>query len=306
MSVEELNRLFGIPGLAEFEEGNGGLTKLVIAAEGSLAEVYLLGAHVTSWTPAGGEDVLWLSRESRYEIGKPIRGGIPICHPWFGPLEGDSSAPIHGYVRLTCLEVESISPTDDGGVSAVLWRRFGKPPGDNWPGDFELRLRVTVGRSLSVAAETLNRGQRDLVISEALHTYFRVSDVRKVRVTGLAGAAYWSKATGGRAVQGPEPLTFTAQTDSVYRHSAGEVVLHDPQMLRAINVAKRGSKSTVVWNPWIEKAAAMPDFGDDEWPEMLCIEAANALDDAVAVPPGKTHVIETIISVEPCRHGVTV
>ncbi len=301
MNIDELNRQFGIPGIAEFADGNGELTKLVIAAEGSVAEVYLLGGHVTSWTPVGGKDVLWLSRASHYEIGKPIRGGIPICLPWFGPLEGDPSAPMHGYVRLTCLNVESVAMNDGGGVSALLWGKFEEPPAENWPGDFELRVRVTVGRSLSVAAEMLNLGHKGLVLNEALHTYFRVSDVRKVRVTGLAGAAYWSKLTGARALQGPEPLTFAAQTDRVYVNSAGEVVLHDPQMGRDIRITKRGSKSTVVWNPWIAKAAAMPDFGDDEWPEMLCIETANTLDDAAAIPPGKTHTMETIISVGPCE-----
>jgi D-hexose-6-phosphate mutarotase len=299
MDIEDLNRQFGIPGVAEFEDGKGDLARLVIAAEGSVAEVYLLGGHVTRWTPVGGQDVLWLSRASHYEIGKPIRGGIPVCLPWFGPLDGDPSAPIHGYVRLTCLNVESVAMNDDGSVSAVLWRKFEEPPAENWPGNFELRVRVTVGPSLSVAAEVLNLGQRDLVLGEALHTYFRVSDVRKVSVTGLAGAGYWNKVTGTRAVQGPDPVTFAAQTDRVYLNSAGEVVLHDEQMGRDIRIAKRGSKSTVVWNPWVEKAAAMPDFGDDEWPEMLCIETANALDDSVAIPPGKMHTMETIISVRP-------
>jgi D-hexose-6-phosphate mutarotase len=300
MNIEELNRQFGIPGVAEFADGEGDLTRLVIAAEGSLAEVYLLGGHVTRWIPEGGQDVLWLSRASHYEVGKPIRGGIPVCLPWFGPLAGDPSAPIHGYVRLSLLNVESVAFNDDSSVSAVLCRKFEKPPAGNWPGDFEVRLRVTVGRSLSVAAEMLNLGHKDLVLSEALHTYFRVSDVRKVRVTGLAGATYLDKLTGARTVQGPEPLTFTAQTDRVYVNSAGEVVLHDPQMGRDVRIAKRGAKSTVVWNPWIEKAAAMPDFGDDEWPEMLCIETANALDDVVTIPAGKTHTMETIISAGPC------
>ncbi len=302
MTIEELNRQFGIPGVVEFEDGNGDLTKVVIAAAGSVAEVYLLGGHVTRWLPEGGRDVLWLSRQSQYEVGKPIRGGIPVCLPWFGPLEGDPSAPMHGYVRLALMNFESVTMNDDGGVSVVLRRKVQEPPGENWPGDFELRLRIAVGRSLSVSAEMLNLGQRDLVLSEALHTYFRVSDVRKVRVTGLAGERYWDKVLDARAVQGPEPLTFSAQTDRVYGSSAGEVVLHDPQMGRDIRIAKRGSKSTVVWNPWIDKAAAMPDFGDAEWPDMLCIETANALDDAAAVPPGKMHVMETIISVEPERN----
>lgn len=301
MSVDELNRQFGIPGVAAFEEGEGGLTKIVMAAQGSVAEVYLLGGHVTSWTPAGGEDVLWLSKKSQYAIGQPIRGGIPLCHPWFGTLEGNESAPLHGYVRVMPLDVESVELCDDGGVSALLWAKFSQPAGTAWPSDFEIRVHVTVGRSLSVTAETLNCGQADLVLSEALHSYFRVSDVRNVSVTGLAGEAYWSKVTGSEGVQGPEPLTFAAQTDRVYKHSSADVMLHDPGLGRTIHIAKRGSQSTVVWNPWIEKAAAMADFGDDEWPEMLCIETANALDDVVTIPPGETHVMETCISVGPAE-----
>lgn len=297
MSLDELNRQFGIPGVAAFEEGEGGLTKIVISAEGSVAEVYLLGGHVTSWTPAGGKDVLWLSRKSRYVIGQPIRGGIPVCHPWFGALEGNEFAPMHGYVRVMPLDVESVELREDGGVTAVLWAKFSQPAGGNWPSDFEIRLRVTVGRSLSAAAETVNCGQADLVLSEALHSYFRVSDVRKVSVTGLAGEAYWSKVTGSEGLQGPEPLRFAAQTDRVYKGSTATVELHDPGLGRTIIIAKRGSRSTVVWNPWIEKASAMEDFGDDEWPEMLCIETANALDDAVTIPPGEAHVMETDISV---------
>jgi D-hexose-6-phosphate mutarotase len=298
MNIEDLNSQYAIRGVAEFMEGSGDLTRLVMAAEGAVAEVYLLGGHVTSFRPAGGADVLWLSRASSYEVGKPIRGGIPICHPWFGPLESDPSAPMHGYVRTTELGVVSIALTDDGGVTAVLGKRFDRPAGRDWPGDFELTVRVTVGRSLSVAVRTSNIGGADLVISEALHSYFRVSDVRSVNVTGLAGDDYYCKLTGETARQGPEPLTFAAQTDRIYKGSTGEMVLHDPGMGRAIRVAKRHSRSTVVWNPWIEKAAAMADFGDDEWPGMLCIETANAMEDAVTIAPGEMHEIETIISVE--------
>jgi len=297
MSLDELNRQFGIPGVAAFEEGQGGLTKIIMSAAGSVAQAYLLGGHVTSWIPPGGKDVLWLSRESRYGIGWPIRGGIPVCHPWFGALDGNESAPMHGYVRVIPLGVESVELCQDGGVTATMWAKFSQPAGVNWPSDFEVRVRVTVGRSLSVAVETLNCGQADLVLSEALHSYFRVSDVRNVSVTGLASGAYWSKVTGSEGVQNPEPLTLAAETDRVYKHSTAPVELHDPHLGRTILIAKRGSASTVVWNPWIEKAAAMPDFGDDEWPEMLCIETANALGDAVTIPPGEAHTMETCISV---------
>ncbi len=301
MSYKELNRQYGIPGVAEFEEGRGGLTSLVIAAEGSVAEIYLLGGHVTSWTPAGGSDVLWLSDKSHYAIGKPIRGGIPVCHPWFGPLAGNEAAPMHGYVRVMPMDVESVTLCDDGAVAVGLWAKFSRPDGGDWPSDFEIHLRVTVGKSLSVAAKTINCGRDDLVLTEALHSYFRVSDVRKVSVTGLAGREYWSKVTGGTGEQGSEPLTFAAETDRVYGDSTETVELHDPGLGRTIRIAKQGSRSTVVWNPWVEKAAAMEDFGDDEWPGMLCIETANALDDAITISPGDRHVMETQISVGPCE-----
>jgi len=296
MNIDDLNREFGIPGLAEFREGQGDLTQLVMAAEGSVAEVYLLGGHVTSFRPAGGQDLLWLSRKSHFEVGKPIGGGIPVCHPWFGALAADAAAPIHGYVRLAELDVESVSLTEAGGVQAVLGRRFGKAEKANWPGEFEVRVRVTTaGRSLSVAVETKNVGAGELVLTEALHTYFRVSDVRKVSVTGLAGEPYWCKVTDTTGREGGEPVTFTGQFDRVYKGAVGETVLHDGGMGREIRIAKRGSRSTVVWNPWIEKAAAMADFGDDEWPEMLCIETANALDDAVRIAPGASHEMETVL-----------
>ena len=297
MELEELNRQFGIPGVAEFQYGNGGLTKLVMSGQGSVAEVYLLGGHVTSFRPAGRADVLWLSEKSNFEVGKAIRGGIPICHPWFGPLEADPAAPMHGYVRLTELDVESVSLTDDDGVEAVLGKRFEKPAGMNWPGDYELRVRVTVGRSLTVAVETKNIGADELVVSEALHTYLAVSDVRKVSVTGLAGEAFWCKVTSTAGVESDEPVTFGGEFDRVYKGATGEVVLHDAGMGREIHVAKRGSRSTVVWNPWIKKAAAMADYGDDEWPGMLCIETANALEEAVRIAPGQTHEMATTVTV---------
>ena len=298
MNIDDLNSEYGIRGLAEFVEGCGDLTKLVMAGEGGVAEVYLLGGHVTSFRPAGGEDVLWLSEASHFEVGKAIRGGIPICHPWFAALASDPAAPIHGYVRTSELEVRGVELTDDGGVCALLGRRFQNAPTQGWPGGFELRVRVTVGRSLSLAVETENIGDGELIFNEALHTYFNVSDVRHVNVTGLAGEQYWCKVTGEEGRQGDEPITFAGQFDRVYKGATGETLLRDPRMGRKIRIAKRGSRSTVVWNPWIEKAAAMADFGDDEWPGMLCIEAANAMDDAVRIAPGESHEIETVISVE--------
>ena len=298
MTVDELNRRFGIPGAAGFEPGRGGLTRLAVIAPGGEAHVYLLGAHVTHWQPARGEPVLWVSRNSAFEVGRPIRGGVPVCHPWFAERPGDPGAPLHGPARLVEWSVASVERGPGGDVTAALTTAFGPGAGGR-EGDFELTCTVTVGSTLALALRTRNLGNEPLTVTEALHSYFRVADVRGVSVTGLEGCTYFGKVTGGpNQVQGDEPITFRGETDSVYLNTPADCVLHDPRMGRRIRVTKSGSMSTVVWNPWVDKARRMPDFGDDEWPEMLCIETANALDDAVTVPPGESHTLAARIRVE--------
>lgn len=295
MTINELNRKFGLRSMAKFVEGRGGLTKLVMTHELGRCELYLHGAHVTSYVPTGGKEVLWVSRKSLFEAGAPIRGGIPVCHPWFGPLEADPEAPMHGLARTSDFEVESVESIVPDGVSAVLKRRFAKADKPGRPGNYELRVRVTVGRSLCVACETRNLGRDELPLTEALHSYFGVSDVRKVSVMHLSGVEYFCKVKGAPGVEGAKPVTFKGEFDRVYTDTTVGAKIVDPGAKREINVSKRGSNSTVVWNPWTKKAAAMADFGDNEWPRMLCIEAANALSDAVRVPRGGKHVLETVI-----------
>ena len=299
MTWQRLNVQFGIPGAAEFEEGEGGLVRLAITAGGSKAQVYLLGGQVTSFVPAGGDDVFWVSDESAFAVGRPIRGGVPVCHPWFGEKADQPGAPLHGFVRLMPFDVESVAQQPDGEVTAVLSSKFGGGQ-VGWPSDFEVRHRITVGPELTLALETCNCGEEDMTITEALHSYFRVSDVRNVTVTGLAGREYFDKVTGqtGQRQQG-QAIAFVGETDRVYRQADGDCVLVDRGLDRQIRVAKSGSNSTVVWNPWAEKARAMADFGGEEWTGMLCVETANALDDVVTIPPGQSHTMRARISVEP-------
>ena len=300
MSIEKLNDAFGIAGAAVFEEDAHGLDRIAVtAADGSEAIVYLLGANVVHWRPAGAEPVLWLSKESTFCLGQAIRGGVPVCHPWFGNKSDDPAAPLHGFVRLMPWDVESVAQNDDGSVTVVLWTKFSQGSA-NWPGYFELRHRVTVGSALTLELETTDFGDEDLLITEALHSYFRVSDVRNVSIAGLAGCAYFDKVTGGaRQIQGDGPLTFAGETDNVYLDSRATCVLDDPGMGRRIYVAKRGSRSTVVWNPWIDKASRMQDFGDDEWTGTVCVETANARENAVTIRPGQSHTLAARISLEP-------
>ncbi len=300
MTVDELNKRFAILGVLSFDAGPGGLARANIRAAGASASIMLHGAHLTHYQPDGQEPVLWMSQKSWFEPGKPIRGGVPICFPWFGG-SGPAGSPIHGVVRLRAWEFISARVLADGRVEAVLATRSDDETRKFWPHDFVLKFTVTVGPSLTMALNTTNIGDAPFEIAEALHTYFAVSDIHRVMVRGLENHRYIDTAGGTHAErqQGDEPITFAAECDRDYVAAAGPVVLDDPGMSRRITIDKRGSESTVVWNPWTAKAARMPDFGDEEWPGMLCIETANIGDDAVTIKPGKSHTMEATITAKP-------
>lgn len=290
-TVQSLCEQFKIPGL-HFEAGQGGLTKAVVATPVASGEVYLHGAHVTSWQPAGHEPVLWMSRSSLFQPGKPIRGGVPICFPWFGPNASDASAPAHGFARTAMWEVAEARPTAEGGISMTLQTRI-DPFTVRFTVEFGSVLRMTLATELATGDSTSHR------FEDALHTYFSVSDVRNISITGLEQSRYIDKLDG--AAEKPATgvaIEFIGETDRVYFDSDSECHLHDPGRKRTIAVSKSGSHSTVVWNPWIAKSARMPDFGDHEWPEMVCIETANVGVNAVELAPKSIHSTTVVIRVQ--------
>lgn len=297
-----------LPASVRLDTGLGGLPRVRVDAPGGSAEVYLQGAHVTTWQPAGEDPVLWVSARSRFEAGVAIRGGVPICFPWFGPHPSDAAAPAHGFARLSQWELTGAhEDAVTGDVTVEL--RLGDSPATRasaWPHAFAAVYRVTVGTSLHLELAVTNRDTRDLDVSEALHTYLAVGDVRTVALDGLAGARYVDKVAAGgpeHARQGPEPVRVTAETDRVYAGTGATVTVVDPAGGRSVVVAKDGSRSTVVWNPWVSRARAMADVGDDEWPTMVCVEAANVLDDALVLAPGETHRLSTTLTVTHASTG---
>ncbi len=283
-----------LPESVVLAEGEGGLPVVRVATAVATGEVYLHGAHVTAWTPAGSDPVIWMSGESRFTPGEAIRGGIPICFPWFGAgREPGLAPPPHGFARLAGWRLLGAEERD-GEVTVTLRLTDADTAGVKaaaaWPHPFTATYAVTFGRELTVALTVENTGDAEISFEEALHTYLAVADVRTTAVQGLDGATYLDKAPGA----GPDhvtqegDVTFTEETDRVYA-SSGTVVVVDGGSGRRIGIAKEGSANTVVWNPWVDKAAAMPDFGDDEWPAMVCVETANALDDAVVLAAGQRH-----------------
>lgn len=250
--------------------------------------VYDHGAHVWAWQPAGHDPVVWMSERARFEDGKAIRGGVPICFPWFGPGRDGDLRPAHGFARITKWRRTDVSETD--GALVVEYELDETITGEqpNWPHPYRATFRASFGRDeLAMSLTVENTGEKEFSFEEALHTYLSVGDVRSVRITGLEGAEYLDKVTGERAEQVGE-VEFTSETDRIYSHP-GELVISDPTPGRRLTISKEGSANTVVWNPWIAKAEAMADFGDDEWTGMLCIEAGNVLDDAITLVPGERH-----------------
>jgi len=292
--ADSLNSRFGVPGVA-FRPGPGGLESVEVENGKATATVALQGAHVLAWAPRGEEPVVWLSEAARFAPGAAVRGGIPICWPWFGPHPTDAARPQHGVARTSEWQVVAVERLPDE-RTRLTFRLPDGHGGDAWPHRTEVLYVVTVGRTLELDLVTRNAGEEPLAIGQALHTYFRVSDYERVTVHGVEGCRYLDKVSGGEGLQ-DRPLTLSGTVDRVFLGSSRDCIIEDPGLSRAIRVAKRSSSSTVVWNPGI--AGAVGDYGPRGSREMLCLETANVADDVVRLAPHAVHVLFTRVSVGP-------
>jgi glucose-6-phosphate 1-epimerase len=289
-SVQELSTTFSIPGLT-FEAGRGGLIRARIETEAAQGELYLHGAHVTAWQPSGHEPVLWMSEHAVFAEGKAMRGGIPICFPWFGPHKTDATAPAHGYARTKVWQVTSSQMLGNGALRLTLETEIAP---------FEIAYQVDFGTSLELKLTTKLSSASPSTSSfeDALHTYFAISDIHSIRIQGLEEDSYIDKMDRGLVKQPTRaPVMFTEETDRVYINTIEQSSLIDTKLQRTTVVAKSGSRSTVIWNPWIDKSQRMADFGDDEWPNMVCIETANIAPNEVILSPGQAHATCVCISI---------
>ncbi len=294
--LDLLREQYGIPDAVEFGVGPNRLLRITVTTPQAEAVLHLHGAHLTHYRPHGQPPVLFLSRRSRFEPGAPIRGGIPIVFPWFGPNAADPAAPMHGFARVAEWRMESALQGADGAVALALRLDSFAATHPAWPHAYVLRFRVVIGAVLELCLEAENVAEEPVRFEEALHTYLAVGDARRVSVTGLAGAGFIDKTDGmRRKSQQPEALRLAGETDRVYTGMRAACVVDDPVWGRRLLVEKTGSETTVVWNPWIEKARALPDLADDEWREMLCIESGNAADNAISLPPGGRHEMRVTI-----------
>ncbi|MEZ4702069.1 MAG: D-hexose-6-phosphate mutarotase [Rhodothermales bacterium] len=299
LEIDQLSARFALGRQIMFVEGPGGLPMIELAHDQARATISLLGGQVLKFQPAGAEPVLWMSEKSLYEEGRAIRGGIPVCWPWFGPAPSDESLPNHGFVRNRLWEVRATRIVDGEAAQLRLGLSDDAEMLRMWPHPFDLELIITVDSALTVELVARNTGHFTYVCGGALHTYLIVGNVKDVLVHGLDGVSYIDQLRPEALKQQDGPIRFFEETDNIYLDTTAACVLEDPNLHRRIVVEKGGSKSTVVWNPWIAKSRRMADFGDDEYLEMVCIETANAGRDLVSVPPRGQHRLKTTLRVMP-------
>ena len=270
------------------ETGDGGLPFVRVQNRAGMARVCLLGATVTEFEPTGAHPVLWTSPNARYELGTPIRGGIPVCWPWFGQ-HATPGFPAHGFVRSQMWQVLRVEETADDRTMVVLGIEDNAESHQLWPYRYSLELKVTVGAGLDVTLVSKSRDERTIPYSAALHTYFRVSDITAIRIDGLDQVSYLSKVHNYEQFVDHGSILIGERVDRVYLNTESTCSINDPGFGRKVLVEKSGSRTTVVWNPWARLSAEMPELGADAYRQFVCVETVIGSQEQMVLPAGKTH-----------------
>jgi glucose-6-phosphate 1-epimerase len=283
-----------IPGHVTFARGNGNLPKIDITSDRSTAEIYLHGAHVTGFGKNDEPPLLFMSARSLFAPGQPIRGGVPICFPWFGNRDNE---PSHGFARVSEWQLVKTSCTPGGAVTLTL--ALPPIPGREAAKALRTELVVTVADTLTMELITANEScEETQVIENCLHTYFHVGDIAQVFITGLEGVPFDDFAAGAggvRKLENGSTLRITRETNRVYPNTTGPVEIRDENLKRTIRVEKSGSRSTVVWNPWTTQKLP-DDFDPAEHKAMVCVESGNVKQNKLALAPGKAAGLKVMLS----------
>ena len=299
-NIEDLNKTFSLQdgnNLLRFKFGEGNIPVVEIQNDQASAIISLQGAHILRWKPHSSDEVIWLSEEATFASGKSVRGGIPICWPWFGAHESDDSYPAHGFARTVLWQV-SESKILSAGETQITFRlvtneveasHFKQSIKEMWPLNTIAEYRVTISEKLSLQLTTFNHSDETMTIGQALHTYFKVDDVSKTHIDGLDEKSYLDKTDNFKTKVQNGAVTVSAEVDRIYLNTADAVTIDDGK--RKISIKQKGSLSTVVWNPWKEVANKMGDLGEEGYLKMLCVETANAADDVVNIKAGQSHTL---------------
>ncbi len=289
MELKAINLKFSIQDKIVFQEENN-LQMAVIVNDYATAIVSLYGGQILSFKPHGSEDLLFVSSESYFEQGKAIRGGIPLCFPWFGAHPKNSNFPNHGFARLKNWEVVSTEQLITGETRLVISLSDDEETKSLWPDTFQTILEVVIGQSLLIKWSVKNLGDEPFSITQALHSYFKVGDINRTTITGLEGTSYME------AIRSEEPFSgeiaairISREVDRSYTDTEAPCKITDSEYKRTIKISKTGSLSTVLWNPWEQLSVKMKDLGDQDYLNFVCVETANVMHNEVKIDPQGSH-----------------
>jgi len=282
--IAALNERFGLERRLRFTEGKSGMTKVELTFDQARLELYLQGAHITRYQPAAGIEVLWMSDSALYQPGKALRGGIPLCWPWFGAHAYHSDMPQHGYARTSQFQISS-TRADHQVTSIILTLDAAQTPLPDFALEFEIRLSDVLWmemRSQNLSASTLT-------LSNALHSYFAISNRQQVTIPSVTQLTYLDKPQNYRSQQQTSAIIFDSEVDRVYQAPPARIDFFDQERNINTSIESWGNNNLVIWNPGEQKARQMNDFDDNGFEQMICIEPANALAQSVNLLPGEYH-----------------
>jgi len=298
IDIPKLEDKFGVNGKIGFSKPENNLLFLTVENQSATASICLYGAQVTSYKPRGSKDLLWMSPDSSFEVGKPIRGGIPVCFPWFGPHKTDPAKPQHGFARLMYWDVVETANKPGGETSVKLQLNSSEATKEYWPYDFSAEMTIIVGQKLQVSLKVINSDDQPFEYTCALHSYYNVSDIENIAITGLLGVSYHSQLEPGEFIQVTPKIEINKAETRHYHNTDATCLIEDTIFERKIRVAKSGSKITTVWNPGKETCATIGDMTNDAFKTFVCVEAVNAFDDVITLSPGDSHTTSAMIGLE--------
>ena len=290
-----LNAAHAIPGILSFQENTNELISAHITNSLATGRVFLQGAHISNFQACDQEPLLWLSRTSFFLPQKAIRGGIPICWPWFGDHPDDPDKPAHGFARTALWHVTQTQSLADGATRICLQLTDTPKSRALWPHAFTLQLTITFSSTLDVALQITNTGNTPFTCSGALHSYLQVADCEEITIDGVDGCHYLDKVEHYLERTQTGALTLSGETDRIYLDTSAACTISDPGLKRSLKISKKGSNTTVVWNPGSEKSALMKDMDNSGYRTMVCVESVNTGEDSISLQPQAMHILGTTL-----------
>ncbi len=295
MQDTKMLQTFEIPGTLWFETDKNGVVRIVVKNDLSDAEIYLHGAHLTHFQPKGEAPLIFDATKSRITPPKTVHAGIPICWPWFGAHPVDSTKPQHGFARDMQWQLKNTRNLDSKAIVVVLTLHENPQTKRLFPYDFALELTFTIGQTLNVALKSTNTGKEPFTITQALHTYFSISDIETIAISGVEGTPFVDYTDNRKEKCEERTLAIHQEVNRVYVPTDAACTITDTALKRKIVIEKSGSRSTTIWNPWQE--SGLHDLPDDKYREFVCIETTNALQDAILLQTDESHILVQNISV---------